>query len=356
VNTTSVLSTVAANVPGASTVVLIAGGVCAAGGMYQFVVHYCWNKDAELANLHKVDDKMDTELKEITVDEQNMTDAERRLEAQNKQLTVDKQQLLDAQKKFEEERAVLNDQVTTLVKTNQSIGIQNTKFSDENHLLQQQVQRFQEIVNALKTQLVQFNSENIQLKNNVTNLDKAVAQFGKQESSFALAVSDIDKTLGVDIGQLVQQVALTKQTTQDVVGTFANEVQLLQGTVDKLQNTGKQINTDANTISQKTQQLILLQTQLDQVQKALESRQADFAKISVALTNAKTALNDTLQKLSAVDSNISKDTSNLGTVTQSLTEIVKNLNTLESRVAQDVNSLNQLSNQTQKQKDEISKL
>lgn len=327
-----------------SIVLLVASAVLAVGtGLQVARHHFCRKKrnvDVELLSISQRE--IGNELKEVILDDQD-------------------------------QRNSFNLTITALTQTTQAINEQNTTLVHENSLLQHQVQRLQHVLGQIKDRLNDVTLENKNLNSEAENIYDVVVDFSKQQHFFSLTPDEIDKTLGMDIEKLAEQVNSTQMANEQVLEAFAERIQDLQNTINRLKASEIHINEGEDALIEKEQHLDPLEQSLIQAQSALQDRQIEYEKINQALTDTKDEVATTLQKLQEESKQTSSDKNSFHLVIQPLTDLSENLGALSSRVAQDVQSLNALSelsnkvaqdvqslnvsrDMTKQQDDEISKL
>ncbi|MBS0604884.1 MAG: hypothetical protein JSS60_07595 [Verrucomicrobia bacterium] len=332
------------------------GGICGVLLLAELGVHYLWRRDAVAADLHRTAESLQQTEQQLEETAEKADAVAKQLTKENARLTDEVRELQKAQDQFEAARRDLGKQLTVLQDANQKFAAENKDLSLQNKQLKVQVGKLQEILGALKDYLSRFNELNASLKGNVGNLGQVVSQFGSEENSLKLDLSQIDKELGKQISGLAAQVTLTQKTGKELLAEFADQIQKFQSQIQQLESLEKGVDKDEDDIQRREQELLALQKKISEASDALSSRQKEFQQIDQALNSAKQSLSETLQKLSQTDSKLSSDTSGLKAVTETLTQVALHLDQMGDRLTKDIQSISSISAATTQQTDEINKL
>jgi chromosome segregation ATPase len=331
-------------------------GVFAAVFAVTLIIHYCWRKDAVVADLTKATNTLEETGNELEETAEKVKDVEKELREENERLKGEVERLEAIPKDLKTENEKLAEKIEKLNERVAKLKQQSATLDEQNQQLTEQLDKCREAIDTITKHIGEVNQLHEKWNANANALDDQVGKFGSENKVLELAIGSIDKTMDENIAALKEALTESQQIVNQAVGAFSGEIQRLQKEVEELKNAEHAVDKDEDDVRDRLGEIQKLNLEIAEKEAALEMLKEEIGKRAQAFEDLEKAFEEREKAFQSTETKLSGDRDDMKKLTDKLSVLTQPLGDLEKRLSKDLGAIKHLGETLQSQKDEINKL
>ncbi|MFV0340699.1 MAG: hypothetical protein ACK5MA_08780 [Parachlamydiaceae bacterium] len=319
-------------------------------------IHFCWRKDAVVADLTKAANTLEKTKNELEETVKEADAIEKALLEENERLKKEVENLQKIPKDIKTENDKLDGEVDKLEAQVDGLKQQIADLEKQNQQLADHLDQCRNAIDTITKHVTEVNHLHVQMSANTDVLDGEVGKFSSENKVLELAIGSIDKTMDENIDVLKNALKESQDIVNQNMNAFSQEIARLQKEVEGLKSAVQAVDKYEDDVRDRVEAIQKLNREIAEKEIDLGKLQEKFKEKSEALLSVQKALEESVRVLQSTGTKFTGDVEQMQQLADLLDQLSKPLADMEKRLSQDLGSLKDMGDTLKSQRDEIDKL